>query len=190
MLKNSDIILSVVSIFPAATFSYGNYVLWALRTLFVYNICDVLLKLVHTADDCSDVPLTPDQRKLLGLCPDTPRSTSALQPEKFFTPPRYTKSTTTSRSASPLPGNSSPTMQRKAALNNQGIGMSGLAMDTPPSPLSSPLRGAGKPGWASRSPSNGGVSSVIPGNRWAYEKSMMARKGSLLPPYSIACNSY
>ncbi|KAF8253026.1 NPCC-domain-containing protein [Wilcoxina mikolae CBS 423.85] len=191
MFGKNDIILSVASIFPDAIFSYSIYALWAIRTLFVYNIVDVLLKLLRPADDFSDVALTPDQRKLLGLSPGTLRAASAARPENFVTPPRYTKSTPTSRSASPLPGNTSPTMQRKAALNSQGIGMGGSAMDTPPSPLGSPLRGAGKPGWASpRSPSNGGASSVVPSNRWAYEKGMMARKGLLLPPYLNASNSY
>lgn len=168
------------STFPPAFLNYAVYALWTLRMLFLWNIGNVIILVLRGSDDFSDIAMTPEQRKLLGLNPNTSRSLSA-DPQSIITPPRYTKSTPTSRAASPLPGSSSPTMQRKAALNSSpGMGLGGYALDTS-SPLGSPLRAGsgGKLLWGSpRSSGSGGGSSITPSNRWAYERGVLSRKGS------------
>jgi nucleoporin POM34 len=184
---SSETALSLASIFPAPILVYTGYSLWILRLVFLYNIGVELYKIVRPVDDFSDFALTPDQRKLLGLTPDAPLTASAMN-ETFATPPRYSKSTPPSRTASPLPGNSSPTVQRKAALGNRDLGLSALGMDTP-TPLSSPLRAGLRPLWdtpRSASPKSGGTSSITPSNHWAYEKSILTRK-SAHPLPQIAC---
>lgn len=137
----------------------------------------MLKKLLKPADEFTDISMTPGQRKLLGLNPDTPLSAAAASPEKFATPPRYSK-TPTSRNATPIPTNTSPTLTRKAAPGNSGfgnsslgnsalgnsalgnstfgnssLGMSGISsfsMDSPsPKPMGSPLRMGGRPVWGS-----------------------------------------
>ena len=180
LIQQSQMAVFFASIFPPVFRDYAVYALWTLRMLFLWNIGSVVLLFFRGPDDFSDIALTPEQRKLFGLSPSTSRSLSA-DPKNFITPPRYTKSTPTSRAASPLPGNTSPTTQRKAALNSsQGTGLGGYVPDTP-SPLGSPLRpgGGGKLLWGSpRSPSSGGGSSITPSNRWAYERGVLSRKGS------------
>jgi nucleoporin POM34 len=137
---------------------------------------------VRPLDDFSDIPLTQEQRKLLGL-PETPGSASPAN-ETFATPPRYAKSTPPSRTASPL--YSTPTMQRNTA-GGRDFGSSEMSMGTP-SPLSTPLRAGLRPLWDSpRSPKTGSAASITPSNRWAYEKSILARKGTF--PAEGRCNN-
>ncbi|KAK3374038.1 nuclear pore complex component-domain-containing protein [Lasiosphaeria ovina] len=67
---------------------YGNWLYLTLILLPLANIGLALLPLLRPADDLSDIPLTPAQRKLLGLPPSsrppTPNST-------YSTPPRYSR---------------------------------------------------------------------------------------------------
>lgn len=74
---------------------YGDYIYYALQLIFVTNIAVACLPLFRAKDDISDIPLTPAQRKLLGLpassAPPTPGSA-------YITPPRY------SRTPRPLSG--------------------------------------------------------------------------------------
>ncbi|TGZ77155.1 hypothetical protein EX30DRAFT_344347 [Ascodesmis nigricans] len=81
--------------------------LWSARLLFLYNIFHSLRPLFSQPDDFSDLALTPDQRKLLGLNPDTPLSPN-VKVTDFITPPRYQKSTPPSRSNSPRVSITSP----------------------------------------------------------------------------------
>ncbi|KAI9712384.1 MAG: hypothetical protein M1820_001597 [Bogoriella megaspora] len=88
---------------------YYIYVLWAFRAMLLYNVGIALSPLVMPKDDLSDIPLTPAQRKLLGLAP-------ALSPappgSQYATPPRFPRSTPRSSeratAGSPLSGRSSP----------------------------------------------------------------------------------
>jgi len=192
-------VASFASIFPATVLTYAAYVLWGLRLLFLWNTYAMLKKLLMPADEFTDISMTPGQRKLLGLNPNTPLSAAATSTEKFATPPRYSK-TPTSRNATPIPTNTSPTLTRKKALGNSALGnstlanstlgssslgisgMSSFSMDSPsPKPMSSPLRMGGRPLWGSpgASPKTIGNSSVTPSNLWAYEKNVVNRKSQL-----------
>ncbi|KAI5780826.1 nuclear pore complex component-domain-containing protein [Geopyxis carbonaria] len=166
LFKDNPTLNSVVNPYiPATIFQYANYAVWGLRMLFIWNIAESLFRLVRAPDDFSNVALTPDQRKLLGLNPNTPIS-PIIKSTDYVTPPRYTKSTPTSRASSPLPtGSSSPTLQRKAALN--GGSMAGQDIT---SPMRMPRALWNSP--ASPSPTKKSGSSITPSNRWAYEKSI------------------
>jgi len=174
-------------IFPATVLLYAAYALWGLRLLFLWNSYTMLKKLLMPPDEFTDISMTPGQRKLLGLNPDTPLSAAATSPEKFATLPRYSKNPA-SRNATPIPTNTSPNLTRKSVLGNSTLGNSALGMsgmptfstDSPsPKPMSSPLRKGGRRVWgSSRSagPKFVGNSSVTPSNAWAFEKDAMNRK--------------
>lgn len=80
-------------------FAWGtSYLLLATRIIFVYNILVALQPLIRPKDDLSDIPLTPAQRKLLGL---EPTSTPPQPGSVYVTPPRYPR---TNHSGSRSPG--------------------------------------------------------------------------------------
>lgn len=64
--------------------------------MFFYNILMALQPLIRPKDDLSDIPLTPAQRKLLGL---EPTSTPPPPGSTYVTPPRYPRNSS-SRSPS------------------------------------------------------------------------------------------
>ena len=67
-------------------------ILFLLCLLGLYNITTAFLPLVKTKDELADIPLTPTQRKLLGLDPNIkPPLTPGTQ---YVTPPRYPRSPT------------------------------------------------------------------------------------------------
>ncbi|KAL2269733.1 hypothetical protein VTJ83DRAFT_1917 [Remersonia thermophila] len=72
-----------------------QYSAWISTTLLIVpliNIAIALLPLVRPRDDLSDIPLTPAQRKLLGLPPSSGRTAPAPQsPAAYSTPPRYSR---------------------------------------------------------------------------------------------------
>ncbi|KAF2970385.1 hypothetical protein GQX73_g3227 [Xylaria multiplex] len=73
-------------------FKYTRYVVFVVPVL---NIVLNLLPLFRPKDDFSDIPLTPGQRKLLGL----PRSSAPPTPGSVYsTPPRYTRTPSASGS--------------------------------------------------------------------------------------------
>ena len=72
-----------------------------------------LLPLMRGKDDLSDIPLTPAQRRLLGL---EPSSTPPAPGSTYVTPPRYAKSATSSPSGRSL-HTSSPLSGKGSALN-------------------------------------------------------------------------
>lgn len=162
--------------------TYTTYAIYLARAVLLWNVLEAGYKLLRPADEFTDIPLTPEQRKLLGLNPDTPLS-AAASGGAIVTPPRYTKSTPSSRSGSPNFGvsNGSPTMARKAAA-------------TPPPMTPSPLRmgggverrasgGFGPPVFGG-SPVVGGKvggSSVVPGNKWLYEKNLQRKNMPFSP---------
>ncbi|KAI5816948.1 nuclear pore complex component-domain-containing protein [Pyronema omphalodes] len=154
--------------------TYGMYLVWFIRLLFLYNIGDMLNKLYNTSTkDYSDIPMTPDQRRLLGLSPGNVRVPAPAQSFEN-TPPRYTKSSPTARSTSAAPPvSSSPVINRSSTASTASVA-------EVQSPMQTPLKGlsGGKLGWGSpRTPAAAGASSVTPGNRWAYEKSILSPKG-------------
>ncbi|KAL2059199.1 hypothetical protein ABVK25_000491 [Lepraria finkii] len=67
-------------------------ILFLLCLLGLYNITTAFLPLVKTKDELADIPLTPTQRKLLGLDPNIkpPLTPGTL----YFTQPRYPRSPT------------------------------------------------------------------------------------------------
>lgn len=161
--------------------TYTTYAIYLARAVLLWNVLEAGYKLLRPADEFTDIPLTPEQRKLLGLNPDTPLS-AAASGGAIVTPPRYTKSTPSSRSGSPNFGvsNGSPTARKAAA--------------TPPPMTPSPLRmgggverrasgGFGPPVFGG-SPVVGGKvggSSVVPGNKWLYEKNLQRKNMPFSP---------
>lgn len=88
------------------------YLVTALQCLFAFNITWNAYKLVKPQDTFEDLPLTPSQRKLMGL-PDSP---NAKVPANPASPPRYVKSSAQTRYSPLRPqansaiGSSSPTV--------------------------------------------------------------------------------
>jgi nucleoporin POM34 len=137
---------------PYATWTYH-----ILQTMFLYNIAAACLPLFHAKDDLSDIPLTPAQRKLLGLPPSSAPPTPGSQ---YITPPRYARTPTPlsgspsskrDYSSSPLSGKGSP----------NGAGMPGSPFSPGSSPLLQKAMGGGLNG--NRRASYGSPSPLGPG---------------------------
>jgi len=167
---------------------YSTYLYILMRFLLVYNIIVAVLPLARRKDDLSDIPLTPAQRKLLGL---PPSSTPPTPGSQYVTPPRYARSPTphsgspsSGYSNSPLSGKGSggkdtpkgsPFSQNASPLLHKAIGggMNGPRRSSygTPSPLGP---GGPKASWAdgsaTPSPSTGKAASVSLNNKWLYEK--------------------
>ncbi|KAL9098464.1 MAG: hypothetical protein Q9163_005879 [Psora crenata] len=164
----------------------------------LYNIVTAALPLFRTADDLTDVPLTPTQRALLGLDPTvTPPVTPGT---KYITPPRYPRSSTPrsvsgtprsvrgssgmplSRKASPLAGatdrgdspTASPLWQKSRDVARRGSYGS-------PGPLGVGVGGAGDKSFLRRQPATPSPTGGIAGrnatvglnSKWLYEKGKM-----------------
>jgi nucleoporin POM34 len=84
---------------------YPRWLLWITRLLFLLNSILACKPLMLTPDACEDVPLTPRQRKLLGLPPMT-RPATPQEKEQYVTPPRFTRSATprSARASASSPG--------------------------------------------------------------------------------------
>jgi nucleoporin POM34 len=165
---------------------YATYTYHGLQLLFTYNTIVAVMPLFRKKDDLSDIPLTPGQRKLLGLAPTSQPPTPGSQ---YATPPRYAK-IPTPLSGSPASRGSYPTSPLSA---------SGSPAGSPFSPSASPLlqktmaggglNGARRSSWGTPSPLGPGASrnalpdtpgtasplagkgaSVGLNNRWLYEK--------------------
>ncbi|KAI0525411.1 nuclear pore complex component-domain-containing protein [Xylaria bambusicola] len=74
-------------------FQYISYILYSVPLV---NIVLNLAPLFLTKDDCSDIPLTSGQRRLLGL---PPLSAPPTPGSEYSTPPRYTRTPSASGSA-------------------------------------------------------------------------------------------
>ncbi|KAK9356838.1 nuclear pore complex component-domain-containing protein [Lipomyces doorenjongii] len=70
-----------------------TYIGAILQMLFLWNIVDGLIRLLRPKDKLEDIPLTPNQRKLMGL--DANVTTNS--PAKPLTPPKYIKTYPQSR---------------------------------------------------------------------------------------------
>ena len=105
---------------------YGSYVVMACRLILLYNIAYAFSPLVRQKDDLSDIPLTPTQRKLLGLppssTPDTPGS-------NYVTPPRFPRSTPRSSERATV----------GSSLSARSSPRGGSPSGSPYSPVPSPL---------------------------------------------------
>lgn len=172
--RQSSTLRDLVPNSPTISF-YAFYALWGVRSLLIWNILESLYKLFRPVDEFTDIPLTPEQRRLLGLNPDAPLSPAAAE-GSIIIPPRYTKNApSSSRTGSPIPFNTSvtspsPPQGRKATA-------------TPPPMNPSPLRMGGvvdrKSTFGSPSPAPARAgNSVVPNNKWLYEKSLQ-RKGAM-----------
>ncbi|KAF2095865.1 hypothetical protein NA57DRAFT_58934 [Rhizodiscina lignyota] len=102
----SSLLSSTLASIPPESISYAVYLLNGLRLLCLTNIVLALAPLYSKPDEMSDIPLTPSQRKLLGLNP-TPSSSAPPTPrDGYITPPRYSRSPSASLHNTPQSGNS------------------------------------------------------------------------------------
>ncbi|EME43486.1 hypothetical protein DOTSEDRAFT_132721 [Dothistroma septosporum NZE10] len=126
---------------------YQLYILWAIDLLFLINITLSAMPLYRKADACEDIPLSPNQRQLLGLAPMS-RPATPQEKEQWVTPPRYSRCATprsTSSSIRPEPSGS--------PLSGRGTPLEGntsfLSRSTSGSPFASSTQeqmgGAGSP---------------------------------------------
>lgn len=67
---------------------YARYTYWTALAIPTFNIGTNLLPLFRKKDDFSDIPLTPGQRRLLGLPPTNVPPTPG---SAYSTPPRYAR---------------------------------------------------------------------------------------------------
>lgn len=89
------------------------------------------MPLFRTTDNLSDIPLTPAQRKLLGLPPSSAPPTPGSQ---YITPPRYARTPTPLSGSAGSKGNYS-----NSPLAGKGSPTSGSINGSPFSPGASPL---------------------------------------------------
>lgn len=165
---------------------YAKYAYLVMQAFPLVNIALASMPLLRKSDDCSDIPLTPSQRKLLGL----PASSLAASPDAVFsTPPRYSRTPSISGSVSsrnavsgsPLSGRASPvplmspspaspllqkavngTIPRRSSFSSPSpLGVSTSSSLFPESPSPSPV-GMGK------------RSSVGLNNKWLYDRGRRA----------------
>ncbi|KAI0135676.1 NPCC-domain-containing protein [Daldinia grandis] len=190
--------------FPYAVWNYSRYAYWTVLAIPVFNIGTNLLPLLRPKDDISDIPLTPGQRRLLGLPPTSAPPTPG---SAYSTPPRYSRTPSISgsagskRSFSSSPRSSTSNFGSSIGVNGNG-GLAGLA--SPQSPLlqkamngarrssisslgsPSPMGAStgfssfygGVPDSPSPSPANGKRSTVGLSSKWLYERGRDHRSSS------------
>ncbi|ERT01753.1 uncharacterized protein SPSK_05432 [Sporothrix schenckii 1099-18] len=78
---------------------YSSLLVTVINTALLINMARSLLPLFRKPDPISDIPLTPGQRKLLGL---PALKTSATPNAVYTTPPRYTRTPSVSGSAASI----------------------------------------------------------------------------------------
>ncbi|KAF9881220.1 nuclear pore complex component [Colletotrichum karsti] len=195
------------SYIPAQWFSVSlrSYLGWAyyvVQLVPLANIGMAMLPLVRPADDLADIPLTPAQRKLLGL---PPSATAATPDAVYSTPPRYSRTpslagspaSNRSFSGSPLSGRGSPALG--SSLN--GPSYSPSPLNVSPSKFSTSLNSNRRSSFGSStnlggsmlgastssslfpdpptpSPSTGKRTSVGLNNKWLYERGRRSSGGS------------
>ncbi|KAI8958220.1 NPCC-domain-containing protein [Daldinia sp. FL1419] len=189
--------------FSYAVWNYSRYAYWILLSVPLFNIGTNLLPLIRPKDDVSDIPLTPGQRKLLGLPPSSAPPTPG---SVYSTPPRYSRTPSISgsagskRSFSASPRSTSSNFGSSFGGNGNG-NLAGLVSPQTPllhkamngarrssiSSLGSPSSMGASTGFASLyggvpdspspSPVTGKRSSVGLNSKWLYERSR-DRRGS------------
>ncbi|KAI3336073.1 nuclear pore complex component-domain-containing protein [Ustulina deusta] len=178
--------------------TYFKYT-YTLLAVPLFNIVINLSPLFRAKDDCSDIPLTAGQRRLLGLPPSTAPPTPG---SVYSTPPRYTRTPSASGSAgsrrsfssspivtrspsnqgSPTPaGNGSslaPTSNHLLQRAMLGARHSSRGSIGSPSPMGGVSAGASIFGSGPESPSPSPVgkrSTVGLNSKWRYDKGMYER---------------
>lgn len=105
--------LTIYESLPIAARTYLGWAWVVFHTAPLINIFSACMPLLRKEDDLSDIPLTADQRRLLGL----PPSSAVPTPDAIYsTPPRYSRTPSISGSigsnrsyaSSPLSGKGSP----------------------------------------------------------------------------------
>lgn len=110
---------------------YSCYLYHALQLVLIFNIFVAFMPLIRAKDEITDIPLTPAQRRLLGLPPTSAPPTPG---SSYVTPPRYART--------PTPMNSSPGSRdhySDSPLSRKGSPNSGSISGSPFSPAASPL---------------------------------------------------
>jgi nucleoporin POM34 len=173
--------------------TFRTYLDWGcliLQLAPLLNIIAACMPLFRKEDDLSDIPLTAEQRRLLGL----PPSSAAPTPDaKYSTPPRYSRTpsiagsigSNRSYTSSPLSGKGSPLVQGSGGglgsysplgspLFKRGLDAStngrrsSISNGSPFATSSSPNLFAEPP--ASPSPAGGKRTSVGLNSKWLYER--------------------
>lgn len=168
---------------------YAPYLLLILRVLPLLAILYACSPLIRAKDELTDIPLTPTQRSLLGL---EPNSRPATPGSHYITPPRYARSVTPqsrsnsgSLSGSPLSGLDSvgsgtpngggrfspaaSPLLHKATKRDAGrrLSLGNYSSSTLNKPLNESTTALV---FNSPSPTSGRGASVGLSNRWLYEK--------------------
>ncbi|KAI2615873.1 NPCC-domain-containing protein [Hypoxylon sp. NC1633] len=192
--------------FPQYVWNCGRYAYWTILAIPLLNIGTNLLPLLRAKDDFSDIPLTPGQRRLLGL----PQSSAPPTPGSVYsTPPRYSRTPSISgsagskRSFSSSPRSPSSNYGSPSAVSGNGGDRNLSIIGTPSSPLlQKAMKGArrsslgslgsasplgvstgmslygGLPDSPSPSPMAGKRSTVGLNNKWLYERGRDRRSSS------------
>ncbi|KAI0552146.1 nuclear pore complex component-domain-containing protein [Xylaria curta] len=176
--------------------TFFNCTYYALLAVPLCNIAINLWPLFRSKDDISDIPLTPGQRKLLGLPPSSAPPTPG---SAYSTPPRYARTSSGSVSMARRSFSSSPILNRSPSTqesptpvgNGSGITPSNYHLlqravlgarrssISSPSPLGVSIStGASIFGSGPETPSPSPTSkrsSVGVNNKWRYNKGMYER---------------
>lgn len=166
---------------------YSTYAYLIVRIALFFNIVVAILPLVRPTDDLSDIPLTPAQRKLLGLPSSSTSTPTTAGSVEYITPPRYPRSSTpvsgspsSNYTNSPLAGKGSPAqgtsrgspfspnaspLLHKAIGGLGGARRSSYGSSSPLGPGSARTEAPGTP-----SPATGKAASVSLNSKWLYEK--------------------
>lgn len=152
--------------FPA---SLESLLLNAIRLLLVFATSNSLRPFWAPADAMEDIPLTPTQRKLLGLPPTPSSALPSATGGAYITPPRYARSTPRSDSSRAAVAGSSPVGM---GTPYSGSPLARKAMEGRRSSYGSPIGGGGslfeEGGSSSRgSPVFGESATLSPGGRGA-----------------------
>ncbi|KAK1538440.1 nuclear pore complex component [Colletotrichum paranaense] len=185
--------------FSSSLRSYLGWAYYLVQLIPLVNIGMAMLPLLRSADDLSDIPLTPAQRQLLGL----PPSSAAATPDAVYsTPPRYSRTpslagspaSNRSFSGSPLSGRGSPALG--SSFNGNGQSYSPSPLHNSPSKFSASLNSNRRSSFGSStnlaastasslfpdpgtpSPSTGKRTSVGLNNKWLYERGRRSSGGT------------
>ncbi|KAH9904678.1 nuclear pore complex component-domain-containing protein [Xylariomycetidae sp. FL2044] len=190
--------------FPHQLYYAVRWLYLALLAVPSFTILLNLLPVIKPKDDLSDIPLTPAQRRLLGLPPASGPPTPG---SVYSTPPRYSRTPSISGSAGSRRSiSSSPLSNHASPANGSGNGnLGGGGFGSPSSPLlqkamsgarrsslgsmgspspfgvstgASFLNGGGQES-TSPSPAAGKKSTVGINNKWLYEKGKMRKYSGL-----------
>ncbi|KAL2197619.1 nuclear pore complex component-domain-containing protein [Corynascus similis CBS 632.67] len=113
---------------------YSNWITATLILIPLVNIAMALLPLFRPRDDLSDIPLTPAQRRLLGL---PPSSRAATPNSVYSTPPRYSRTPSLAGSPASIKSYASSPLSNVASPGS-GQQYSSARFSTSPSKLNVP----------------------------------------------------